>query len=269
MCRLFAVTGKGPIRVNNVVRDFYKGSYIHRHGWGYADFTGGKDIIKKEAEPAYDSEYLDSLLATPFYVQNAIFHIRYATVGEVEPENAHPLSATDLTGKSWHVIHNGTIFDFDGLNEFFYRQSGSTDTERLLLYIVDRIDRKIAERKGALSAADRFDVVERALKAMADGNKLNIILYDGELLYVHANSRNGSRMLGDAGKNDFLYESEEGGTRYFSTAPLDRRNWIPVRLNTVMAYRDGEKVFEGSSHEDEYFETDEDIRQMYRGFSAL
>jgi glutamine amidotransferase len=269
MCRLFAVSGKDPVRVNDIVREFYKGSYLHRHGWGYADFTNGKAVVKREAGPAYESKYLEKLLAAPFYVRTALFHIRYATVGAVETDNAHPMSASDLTGRDWRLIHNGTIFDFDKIDEFFYRQTGSTDSERLLLYIVDRINRETAERKGPLSAEERFAIVERALKDAAPGNKLNIILYDGELLYVHANSRTGGSLLGDAGKDDFLYEAQEGGTRYFSTAAIGPGNWTPIRLNTLTAYRDGGKLFEGTPHGDEYFESEEDVRQMYRGFSAL
>jgi glutamine amidotransferase len=269
MCRLFAITAKAPIRVNGVVNEFYKGSYIHKHGWGYADFTGGGLSVRREPEPAYASEYLANLLSLPFNAQNAIFHIRYATVGEVDVKNAHPLSASDLTGRRWHIVHNGTVFDFDRLNEFFYKQTGSTDTERLLLYIVDCVDDAILAGKRPPDAKDRFGIVDRALKAASDGNKLNLILYDGEMLYAHANARTGSRMLGDAGKNDFLYELQEGGTRYFSTAPLDGRRWSPVKLNTLTAYRNGEKLFEGAPHDHEYIESDEDIEQMYRGFSAL
>jgi glutamine amidotransferase len=197
------------------------------------------EALRREAAPAYESEFAKKLLAPPLPLQNAVFHIRYATVGAVGHENTHPLTAIDLTGRQWTIIHNGTVFNFDKLDKYFYRQNGTTDTERLLLYLVERVNRKSADSHRPLTDEERFRVVDEVLRAVAEGNKLKVALYDSEVMYVHANSRTGSRVLGESGKNDFLYELEVGDARFFSTAPLDARAWAPVRLNTLLAYKDG------------------------------
>jgi len=269
MCLLFAVSGEKPVEINIPLSDYFRNSFIHKHGWGYVDLSTGRPTVKRESQPAYESEWLKTKLASPFTVKNAMFHLRYATVGEIEDNNTHPLQATDLTGRTWWIIHNGTIFDGEKLDKYFYEQQGSTDTERLLLYLVNRIGKLSLEEKRPLSDKERFKVVDRTIKAVAKGNKLNIIISDGEIFYIHANSRSGSRLLGEAGKNDFLYELHEEGTAYFSTTVLDPRPWTPVKLNTVFAYRDGKLLYEGKPHEYEYIETDEDIKNLYWNSSRL
>jgi len=269
MCQLLAVTAERPVEINDEVKLFLQNSFIHKHGWGYADFSGGKTFVKRETAPAYESEHARKLLSSPLRLQNALFHIRYATVGGVEHENTHPLSAMDMSGRRWTVIHNGTVFGFDKLNSYFYKQRGATDTERLLLYLVDRINQKNLEVRRPLVDKQRFKVVDRVLRDVAQGNKLNIILFDSEILYVHANSRTGSRVLGEAAKNDFLYELDTGKARLFCTVPLDSRGWDPVPLNTLRAYRNGALVQEAAPHACEYIETEDDIRYLYSGFSAL
>ncbi|MDR3304528.1 MAG: class II glutamine amidotransferase [Clostridiales Family XIII bacterium] len=269
MCQLFAVTGRRPVQVNEEVKYFLQNSFIHKHGWGYSDFTGGKTFVKRETTPAYESEFAKKLLAAPLLLQSAMFHIRYATVGAVEHENTHPLTAMDLMGRQWTIIHNGTVFNFDKLDKYFYKQNGTTDTERLLLYLVERVNQKSVDSHRPLTDEERFRVVDKVLRAVAEGNKLNVVLYDSEVMYVHANSRTGSRVLGESGKNDFLYELEAEDARFFSTVPLDGRAWAPVRLNTLLAYKDGALTQAGAAHDFEYIESDEDIRYLYRGFSAL
>jgi len=269
MCLLLAVSGEKTVEINSLLDDFFRNSFVHKHGWGYVDLSQARAKAKREARPAYESEWLKEKLAAPFLAKNAMFHLRYATIGEIEDENTHPLSATDLTGRTWWIIHNGTVFDGEKLDKYFYRQRGSTDTERLLLYLMDRIGKLSIEEGRPLSDKKRFKVVDRVVKAVAKGNKLNVVISDGEIFYVHANSRSGSRILGEAGKNDYLYELLEDGTRYFSTTVLDPRAWSPVRLNTVTAYRDGKLLHEGEPHEYEYIESDDDIKNLYRNSSGL
>jgi glutamine amidotransferase len=269
MCQLFAVTSRTPIKINSELEHFVGNSHIHKHGWGYADFTGGHVLVKKELNPAYESEYLKTILKVPFFVQNAFFHIRYATIGTIVPENVHPFSTFDTTGRQWVLIHNGTLFDESKIGKDLPGQEGGTDSERLLLHLVSRMDAKMQGSRSPLSERERFDIVNGTLTEIARGNKLNVILSDGDLLYVHGNSRSGSRLLGDIAKDDFLYVLDMGGAKLFATTALDERDWRPIQVCTVLAYKDGEKLFAGGQHEYEYVESEEDIKYLYSDFSGL
>jgi glutamine amidotransferase len=269
MCQLFAVSASRPIKLSRELKDFFRGSFVHKHGWGYADVGGRRVYVKRETTPAYLSEVARKLVSEGVPFQNAFFHLRYATVGGVELENTHPIAAMDVLGRTWTIIHNGTIFDGAKTDKYFYQQSGSTDTERLLLYVIDLINEKSLKARVPLTDKERFDVVDQAIQDVAPGNKLNIILNDSEIFYVHGNSRSGSRILGEYGKNDYLYAAVRDGVTLFCTVPLDPEGWEPVPLNTVQAYKDGELLFSGESRGVEYEETDEDIKYLYLGVSAL
>jgi len=88
-----------------------------------------------------------------------------------------------------------------------------------------------------LSSKQRFTVVERLTALLAPRNKLNLMLYDGELLYVHKNMQ------------DTLFFREIGAHGLlFATVPLMGKNWKPFPMTRLVAFHDGEKVFEGIKH---------------------
>jgi glutamine amidotransferase len=271
MCRMFAVSAARPIEINRELEDFFAAAVLHKHGWGYADFSRRKVFVKREAVAAYESEYLKELLAKPFFAENAFFHIRYATVGSVRVENCHPMTAMDVTGRIWTLIHNGTIFHSDEIEKYYYEQRGDTDTERLLLYIVAGINDRVRGGRDFSNDDARFDYITDILTKVAKGNKINIVLSDGEYLYVHGNAPEGNRLLGESSRNDYLYERDENGIALISTVPLYEAGgrWTPLPPNTVIAYKDGVRVRESEPHGFAYVENEEDIKHLYHGFSGL
>jgi glutamine amidotransferase len=269
MCQLFAVSADRKIVINMELASFIARSNVHKHGWGYIDFTGHHVTGKRETIPAFASSFLQEKLAWPFEVSQALFHIRYATVGAVDIHNTHPLTALDIDGRQWAIIHNGTIFNGDKLNRFFHSQTGDTDTERLLLGLIERVNSKIKDSRITLTDEERFKLVNKTLTEAAQGNKLNVIISDSDLIYVHGNSPHGSRLLGPEAENDYLYTLHPEGAALFATVPLDDRDWKPVKINTVFAYKDGAVLFEGPQHDYEYIETEADIHDLYQGFANL
>jgi glutamine amidotransferase len=268
---MFIITADKVIDISEKLKSFFHKSSIHKHGWGYADFSDDKVFIKRENMPAYKSAAAQAMADGHFEVKNAFFHLRYATIGAVEQENVHPFVKSDNSGRVWTIIHNGTIFRSGATDRFFHSQAGSTDTERLLLYIVECVNRSMTERKSGLCGQERFDLVEKILISLAsDGNKLNVALYDGEFFYIHANSRSGSRALGKACRKDFLYELDDNGAKFFATSPLDFSLWRPIELNSVSAYQNGRLIRKSAApHIYEYFENYEDVMHLYQGFSQL
>jgi glutamine amidotransferase len=269
MCQLFAISANRRIGINDEVASFISRSDVHKHGWGYVDFTGHHVYAKRETLPAFASDFLKEKLASPFEVSHALFHIRYATVGAIDIHNTHPLTALDIDGRQWAIIHNGTIFNGDKLDRFFHTQTGDTDSERLLLGLIERVNSKIKDSRVPLSDAERFKLVNKTITEAAAGNKLNVIISDSEILYAHGNSPHGSRLLGADAENDYIYTLTSDGSVMLSTIPLDGRDWYPIPINTVFAYKDGEILLKGEPHSYEYIETEADIHDLYQGFASL
>ncbi len=193
----------------------------------------------------------------PVCEKNVFGHIRYATIGNVEFRNCHPYSIKDESGRRWTQIHNGTIFDFEPLARFSAMQSGDTDSERILLYLISEINREEKKKGGRLSGSDRFLLLDSLIVQMAKGNKLNLLLFDGEYMYVHTNYA------------ESLYCLEKQESTLFSTTPLTKEEWKPVVMNTLLGYRNGKLMFQGTRHGHTYVDSEENLKYLYQIFSNL
>jgi glutamine amidotransferase len=257
MCELFGFSSEKRTVINEYLKTFFGHSPEHPHGWGLACFDGNEAFIEKEPMQASKSQYLKSRLTVPIENPTVIAHIRYATVGNVEYLNCHPYTGKDSQGRRWTLAHNGTIFDYGQLNRYFRLQMGDTDSERILMYLVDQVDEKTKELGRSLEADERFALLDGIVSDMARGNKLNFLLYDGEYTYVHTNYR------------DSLHYLEKEGGVMFSTRPLSEEDWKPVSFATLLAYRGGKKVFTGTNHGNEYVDNEENVKFLYQTFSNL
>lgn len=257
MCELFGISSARKVPVNDLLREFFSHSNKHPNGWGMATFCNGAASIEKEPVQASRSVYLKERLSHKMEVSTLLAHIRFATIGNMEYDNCHPFIRRDAGGRSWVLIHNGTIFDYPALSPYQYRQDGATDSERILLYLVDQIDRKQAAAGRALEAAERFALLSALLADLSRGNKLNLLIYDGELLYVHTNYANS------------LYVCEGGRTATFCTVPLEEGCWRPVPFTALCAYQDGQCVFQGQPHGHAYVDNDRDLKYLFAAFSNL
>lgn len=257
MCELLGVSSARSIRVNGLLREFFSHSDKHPNGWGLAAFYSGVPSIEKEPVQASRSAYLKARLDHPLEVPALLAHIRFATVGSMEYGNCHPFFMRDAGGRGWTLIHNGTIFDYPALSPYQYLQEGGTDSERILLYLVDQINRKRADLGREPEAEERAALLEPLIADMAQGNKLNLILYDGTYMYVHTNYANS------------LYVCEDGTTALFCTVPLKRGRWEPVPFTALCVYRDGRRVYQGRPHGREYVENEKDLRYLFAAFAGL
>lgn len=257
MCELFGVCGQHRLYLNEYLRTFYGHCDKHPHGWGLAIMNGNDAVIEKESKKASKSDVLKERLRHTMKEKTVLAHIRYATIGNVELWNCHPYTAIDESGRRWTMIHNGTIFEYEGLDKYSRIQSGDTDSERILLYIIDCINRA-AETKGrALNPLERFRVLDGIFPDLAVGNKLNILLYDGEQMYVHTNCRK------------TLYYLHKDEAYFFATVPLDDDDWQPVPFTQLLGYRDGMHVYEGQIHGNEYVDDPENYKYLYQIFADL
>ena len=68
---------------------------------------------------------------------------------------------------------------------------------------------------------------------------------------------------------NFKNAARIGGAVVISTRPLDRHAWEDIPLDTLIAYRDGEQIYTGTDHKNEFFETEEKMRLLFLDFANL
>lgn len=257
MCELFGVSSALRLPVNAQLREFFSHSVRHPNGWGLAIFRDGSLSVEKEPVQASRSVYLKERLKHDIRADALLAHIRLATVGNMEYDNCHPFVRQDSFGRSWVLIHNGTIFDYPALSPYRLRQEGETDSELILLYLVDRINKEQEKRERPLTADERFSLLDSLIADLSRRNKVNLMIYDGELMYVHTNYANS------------LYVCENKKSALFCTVPLEAGCWNPMPFTTLCAYRKGSRVFQGQPHGHEYIDNERDRKYLFTAFSNL
>ena len=241
MCELFGFSAKEPIGAADYLNKFFSHSVLHPHGWGMMYDCGGARAVIREPVRAIDSTCLGDIVASLGPQKTMLAHIRFATVGSIREENCHPYTGTDLSGREWTLIHNGTIYSGKLNYQYYKRQSGDTDSERLFLALLDAVNERL--RQGAMTERERFETVAHFIEQTAPRNKLNLMIWDGELLYVHKNL-----------KNTLSYRRIPEGI-LFSTQPLGQNGWCPFPIAQVIAYRDGREIWRGNRHKGIYIPT--------------
>lgn len=257
MCEIFGICSQERYVVNKYLKEFYSHSNMHPHGWGLACMEENEVFIEKEPMQASKSCYLKARLSSEIRVSAALAHIRYATIGNVEYVNCHPYTGKDLSGRRWTLIHNGTIFEYSPLNKYLKVQTGNTDSERILLHIIEKIDERQQLLLRPLQARERFRLLDSIFVKMSEGNKLNLLIYDGELMYIHTNYAKS------------LHYLERQNCILFSTEPLCKEDWKPVPFTTLMACEEGKWLFTGTNHHNEYEDNEENLKYLYQIYSSL
>ena len=247
MCELLGFTATEKTDITDYMKTFFSHSQYHPHGWGIM-YEDEKRIIEKEAVSANESSYLPELIKVLPPQNNLLAHIRFATVGSIDLCNCHPFTGKDVSGREWTLIHNGTIYKSKNSHHFSSIQSGNTDSERFFLSMLEYINDNIA--KCVSGERNRFDVINRFVAENAPNNKLNLIIYDGDLIYVRKNL-----------KNTLCFKRLEKGI-IFSTKPLDNGVWIPFPMAQVIAYKNGHEVYRGDRHKGDFVPTIEYITAM-------
>lgn len=257
MCELFGICSSEPFEANELLESFYNHSVEHKDGWGLAVFRRGAVSMEKEPVKAIDSLYLRQRLSCRVEGSNLLAHIRLATIGQINYSNCHPFIWDDESGRTWTLVHNGTLFDSTLISPYFDMQEGTTDSEGVLLYIIDCINYESRRLGRALNADERFRVIDDIIVRLSADNKLNLLIYDGEIMYVHTNYK------------DSLNEWAASDKCVFCTRPLPTGSWHALPMNQLLAYKDGRRIKCGTIHDNEFFDEDHDFTALYSAFSEL
>ena len=92
---------------------------------------------------------------------------------------------------------------------------------------------------------------------MSKDNKLNLLFSDGKYLYAHTNCRG------------TLYYLLKENAVFIATVPLSEEEWQPVPFTRLLAYYKGRLIKTGTNHNNEYFESEESMKMLYRIFANL
>ena len=233
MCELLGFTSENYTDISDYLRTFFSHSNRNPHGWGMMYENDVRSVLK-EPVCANESCFLSDVLDSFTLQKTVLAHIRFATVGSINQNNCHPFTGTDISGREWTLIHNGTIFSSKHQHRYSTVQSGDTDSERFFLSLLDNMNEHIS--RAVPDERERFEIINNFIVNNAPRNKLNLIIYDGDLLYVHKNL-----------KNTLCFKRLSNGL-IFSTKPLDNGVWIPFPMTQVIAYKHGCEVYRGDRH---------------------
>ena len=236
MCEMYAVDSASPVDATEELVAFFARSVEQPHGWGLAEraIDSAEPSLIKGPERAIDSQELACRLASPVTGRQIAAHIRYATRGARSRENSQPVMGS-AAGARWIVMHNGTLFSEGPAARYAEIQKGESDSERLALFLLDQL-------AAATTCAARCAALEQAIAAVCEGNKVNLILDDGEATYAHTN------VLGAT-----LHMREEPGTLTLCTQPIGAGEdsgapWRELERGRLYAWKSGERIHTGEPH---------------------
>ena len=257
MCELFGLSSDKAIHLNEYLSVLFSHGNMHPHGWGIAFFEDNNVSVEKEPVCSVESSYLKRRLRSEICEDKLIAHIRLATKGVEEYDNTHPFVKEDISGRKWTLAHNGTIFSGDMLRPYIHHQKGTTDSERVILCLIDRINKETLLLGRPLNELERFSVVDKLVCELSKDNKLNLLIYDGYQLMVHTNVE------------ETLHFNRFGNTIIFSTTALNHSSWSDVKLNTLISYRDGLEITFGTTHDNIFYEDPEQMKLLFYDYSML
>ncbi len=243
MCELYAVNSKDEIDIRPNCDLFYRHSVDHPDGWGLSFWQRNAAIVYRSPLKALDDTKYCAYLQEALWCTSALVHIRLATVGIMSSVNCHPFRQADLSGRIWTFMHNGTAFQDKMLEPYKPLRRGDTDSEAVFYFILDAVNQAIRDKGRPLTQSERIPVIEERITHLVQGNKMNLIFFDTEQMYVHTNMKG------------TLFYAQEGSTCSFMTAPVnDSQPWRQLPLNRLLVYKNGIRIHEGEDHKQEFFE---------------
>lgn len=257
MCELFAVSAKKKIKLNFYLEEFFKHSVEHSSGWGLIAFDAEDVKVEKDDQRALDSHFLKEKLSKDVVSSDYFAHIRRATVGEISIKNNHPFVKKDALNQDWYLMHNGTIFESEELAKYQYQQHGTTDSERILFFLIDKVNELIHRGGRQLTLEEKCDIMNYLVLELSAGNKLNLIVYDGEYYYIHKN------------QEETLYYKEMDQTTIFSTTALDDEKWEEVPMNQLQVYKEGVCIYRGTVHQNTYIYDEGHYKYLYMSYASM
>lgn len=231
MCEVYGFCGSKPLKLNKYTDEFWLHSRVHHDGFGF--YLADKDELYVNPQPAL--QCFTKLSNKSFTSKLALCHIRFKTHGLVKTENCHPFSKYDVRGNKWTLIHNGYIEDNDVTTALSSLQLGETDSERILMYLVEHIN-YLYEHAWIFNEDDLCKYMYKQLSSAIDKlstlGKVNLIFTDSftNNMYVYMNY-----------PNTLFYLKTQCGY-HVSTTKLSDEHWVPVMPYKLHVLNNGIKL---------------------------
>ena len=202
MCRMFGFRSSVPSKAHRSLLDAENALSVqsrrHPDGWGIGWFVDDDAYVAKSGASAHACDRFQK--ASQVRASHTfIVHVRKATVGRVDPMNAHPFRF----GR-WLFAHNGTLFGFDVLRPWMAAELseaaqaqilGDTDSELLFHWLLARLATAGVATSGR-SPSDATIVGQVVRSALLDLDAearrhdlerpiVNVLLTDGRLMIGH------------------------------------------------------------------------------------
>lgn len=231
MCEVYGFCGSKSIKLNKYTDEFWLHSRVHRDGFGF--YLADKNELYVNPQSAIQN--FTKLSKKSFTSKLALCHIRFKTHGDAKMENCHPFSKYDIRGTKWTLIHNGYIEDNDTTVALSAIQDGETDSERILMYLVEHVNR-LYEHAWLISNNDLNKYIHKKLSMAIDKlsslGKVNLIFTDdlSNNMYVYMNHPN----------TLFYLKTDDG--YHISTTKLSDESWLPVPPYKLHVFNNGSKI---------------------------
>lgn len=255
MCELLGLCFNKEVTIQLAFSGLKAGATENPDGWGVAWYDECGTQIMKEARPA-DRSRLAGTFLDELGARSRIFvsHIRRATAGAAGYPNTHPFYRR-LYHKTWVFAHNGTM-DAGRMNlpTAQFVPIGETDSELLFCHILSWVE----ERALRLVDDKDFRLLHEKLGEVNKQGELNVLLSDGEKLYVYHDSAGHvglhyllrqdpypvARLRGQFLSIDLAEIIDPGERGYIvASKPLSDENWISIRPGNLMVFSEGRCLF--------------------------
>lgn len=231
MCEVYGFCGLVPTKLNKYTDEFWLHSRIHQDGFGF--YLADKNDLY--VNPHTAMAYIQKLNKKDFTSKLALCHIRFKTHGPATAENCHPFIKYDSRGIQWALIHNGYIDDNPAVAALGTLQSGETDSERILLSIIETVNSYYEH--SWVEDQDEFlfylyNQIEITLTELSSLGKINLIFTDSftNNMYVYMNH---PRTL-------FFLKTDTGV--HVSTTRLSDEDWVAVEPYKLHIFNNGNKL---------------------------
>lgn len=183
MCELLGMSANTPTDLTFSFAGFKErggNTNHHKDGWGAAFYKGKTAQVFLDPEPCSKSGLAEFLKKNPIRSEISLAHIRKANSGKVDLVNTHPFQR-ELWGSLWVFAHNGQCKKIKKKKINLFRPIGTTDSEYLFCYLLDRIKSKFPSRP---SETILRSFLKNLLVSLHPFGVMNLLFSDSQFLYV-------------------------------------------------------------------------------------